>query len=252
MERANLRPRRGQLSRGLRQREDADRYCERLTALERKNGTLPDGWEYRLPTEAQWEYACRAGSTTAYHFGNSDSQLGQYAWFGDNARDVNQKYVHEVATKRANPWGFFDMHGNAWELTGDMYADYPTDSVVDPWLKTGGSFPWTVAAASAPHRRTAAQPRRDSRSPDSRDYDLGFRVACVQITSLSPDLAELDEPGEIWTSPNGFTMAYVPPGEFMMGSNESEIGGRPSDPRWDEVVELVIDLTDSKKIPKQR
>jgi formylglycine-generating enzyme required for sulfatase activity len=78
---------------------------------------------YRLPTEAEWEYACRAGTTTAYSYGNDPKQLGDYAWYFENSKlkDGDPGY-HEVGTKKPNPWGLYDMHGNVAELVLDQYA----------------------------------------------------------------------------------------------------------------------------------
>jgi len=135
------------------------------------------GAAFRLPTEAEWEYACRAGSTTAYCFGDDASRLGDYAWYDDNSG----KQTHPVGQKKANAWGLYDMHGNVWEWCEDWYhADFYSKSPERDPLNTstgdnrvlrGGS--WYISAG---YCRSA---NRGRDCPTDTFSSLGFRVVCV-------------------------------------------------------------------------
>ena len=117
--------------------DDANDYCAALTARERAAGRLPTGYVYRLPTEAEWEYCCRAGTTTRFSYGDDVQylQLRNYAWSITNSGGT----THPVGLRRPNPWGVYDMLGNVWEWCLDWYEIYPGGSVTDPRGPTTGS-----------------------------------------------------------------------------------------------------------------
>jgi formylglycine-generating enzyme required for sulfatase activity len=159
--------------------DDAAEFCRRLTDRESRAGRLPEGYAYALPTDAQREYACRAGTTTAYSFGNDPVDLGEYAWYEKNARDVREKYAHLVGQKRPNSWGFYDLHGNVWEWCRDCYAEEPPGGT-DPFVENGSDRlnrggGWNRSAGEC---RSAYH---GSSVPGERDSDMGFRISLVPV-----------------------------------------------------------------------
>jgi formylglycine-generating enzyme required for sulfatase activity len=146
----------------------ANTYCKWLSAK--------TGHYYRLPTEAEWEYACRAGTTTAYSFGNDVSKLGDYAWYAGNSDGKYQK----VGLKKPNFWGLYDMHGNVAEWTldqyiPDQYGKFPADGTVDPWVKATQPYPHSVRGGSwqdDPDMLRSAARRGSDRSWKMQDPQL--------------------------------------------------------------------------------
>jgi formylglycine-generating enzyme required for sulfatase activity len=147
---------------------DAMAYSGKLTERERAAGRLPDGYVFTLPTEAQWEYACRAGTTGAFA-GEPDSM----SWCKGNSGES----THIVATKRPNAWGFHDMSGNVLEWCLDWYADYPGGEVTDPIGPTRGHYRTARGGSWRTDTRVGRSAARSGGSPARLDYTLGFRLA---------------------------------------------------------------------------
>ncbi len=151
--------------------EDAVAFCEKLSAIE--------GCTYRLPTEAEWEDACRAGSTTSFFFGDDYSALGNHAWYDENAWSTGEPYAHGVGEKKANGWGLYDMHGNVWEWCLDWYGEgyYKESPVDDPTGAGSGEFRVLRGGSWFDYPRFGRSAVRIGVSPDVRDYNYGFRVS---------------------------------------------------------------------------
>ena len=137
---------------------------------------------YRLPSEAEWEYACRAGTSTRWSFGDDESQLTDYAWYRANARDVGERYGHAVGTKLPNPWGLYDMHGNVWEWVQDWYSSsyYNSSPRVDPPGPSSGSARVRRGGNFLNSARIVRSAFRDAYSPGDRRHDIGVRLLRIR------------------------------------------------------------------------
>ena len=148
--------------------EDAVSFCKRLSELPEEKAA---GRAYRLPTEAEWEYACRAGSTTSYCFGDTAELLGEFAWFKESA-------THPVGEKKPNRWGLYDMHGNVFEWCQDWYGPYPSGAATDPKGPSGGSYRVYRGGSSYNDAGLCRSALRLRLYPSLRlMYGGGFRVA---------------------------------------------------------------------------
>lgn len=124
---------------------DAVEFCKKLSDIE--------GKAYRLPTEAEWEFACRAGTTTSYHFGDDAAELGKYAWFFENTWNIDEKYSHPVAKKQPNQFGLYDMHGNVWEWCSELHDEYNHVLRGGSWIDYSDYCSAWYSVCSAPEAR---------------------------------------------------------------------------------------------------
>src|SRR5262249_10029809 len=145
---------------------------EEVQTFVRALNTREGGTAYRLPTEAEWAYAARAGSTTPYSFGNKASKLKDYAWYGDNA----EGRTHPVGQRKPNAWGLYDMHGNVWEWVQDWYGPYEVDEVTDPQGPSGDSYRVYRGGGWGTFAGNCRSSERNFDAPDTRLAGLGFRV----------------------------------------------------------------------------
>ena len=152
---------------------DAVEFCRKLSALPAEKKA---GYVYRLPTEAEWEYACRAGTTTKYSFGDSESELGAYAWYAKNSGKNSGKTTHPVGGKKSNPWELYGMHGNVCEWCQDWYGKYPSGSTTDPTGAASGSYRVNRGGSWSLTSGLCQSAYRHGYAPGRRYHFLGFRV----------------------------------------------------------------------------
>ncbi|MEO6390494.1 MAG: formylglycine-generating enzyme family protein, partial [Pyrinomonadaceae bacterium] len=180
------------------------------------------GVVYRLPTEAEWEYACRAGTIGPYA-----GDLDAMAWY-----DATFGKTHSVGQKQPNAWGLYDMHGNVWEWVQDRYDAYSDEAQTDPKGPSSGSvrvFRGGGFNDIATYLRSAY---RSYNPPGDRSLNLGFRLAMTAEPGVSNSASEkpvapvVEQPaaGTSWRSSQGIDFLFIPSGNFMMGSNGSETG----------------------------
>ncbi len=141
-----------------------------IRKLNEKEGT----GKYRLPTEAEWEYTARVGTTTAYSFGDDKNKLGQYAWYQDNS----EKETHPVGQLKPNVWGLYDMHGNVWEWVQDWYSEkyYANSPSTNPKGDSSGSHKVLRGGGWATPARSCQSAIRSINLPTDRKSDIGFRL----------------------------------------------------------------------------
>ncbi len=150
--------------------EDVHEFIDRLNAAE---GAVV----YRLPTEAEWEYACRAGTTTRWSFGDDEGQSGDYAWFFGNGWGSGERFAHPVGTKRPNLWELYDMHGNVWEWIQDGFRQYTSYRQLDPRGPDPGRSARVIRGGDYTSlSRLMRSASRVSKAATSRSSGVGFRL----------------------------------------------------------------------------
>lgn len=146
--------------------DDAQEFIRKLNTKEGHS-------RYRLPTEAEWEYACRAGTTGRYYFGDDAGKLGDYAWYNGNSGEG----THPVGQKRPNSWGLYDMYGNVWEWMQDRFGNYPGESKADPQGPLRGLYRVLRGGCFASDAESCRSANRLKRGPGYRLGNYGFRLA---------------------------------------------------------------------------
>jgi formylglycine-generating enzyme required for sulfatase activity len=171
---------------------DATNYCGKLTSLERATGRLPAGWEYRLPTEAEWEYACRAGTSTAFHYGDAlrggMANFWSYLEYDASVGNINVSnptaflgHTTTVGSYAPNAFGLYDMHGNVWEWCLDWYDDYPKGSVSDPRGPSTGSYRVFRGGSWGYYARFCRSADRYFHRPAEGSFNIGFRPVLAPV-----------------------------------------------------------------------
>ena len=153
--------------------DDAQEFCKKAGGK--------TGLAVRLPTEAEWEHACRAGTKTIYCTGDADADLDRAAWYGKNSGNM----THPVGRKTANVWGLYDMHGNVWEWCQDFYEPYQAEAAVDPQGPAQGVVRVMRGGSWGDDPGICRSADRSWCGPVRRDLYLGFRVA-ADVPSKTP------------------------------------------------------------------
>ncbi len=152
--------------------QEAVEFCRRLSDLAAERSA---GWVYRLPTEAEWEYSCRAGTTTAWCCGDDEAALAEYSWFSS----LSGETTHAAGQKKPNAWGLYDMHGNVFEWCSDWFAaDYYQRSAAEDPPGAASGFERVIRGGSYWNRPTHCRSAARVGSPADGSNLIGFRVAC--------------------------------------------------------------------------
>lgn len=197
-------------------------FCEKLTQDERGRGNIPNYLKFTLPTEAQWEYACRAGTETDYYYGNTFDPKKQ------NVLETLIGTTVEAGSYQPNTWGFFDMYGNVSEWCLEYYGAYSLKFEFDPTGPKHGTARVYRGGGWSYKGRTTRSADRFYNLPIYRSPTLGFRVALVWDESVI-QVANPETANSFTVQELKIDMQYVVPGSFLMGSDPDEEGHHPEE-----------------------
>lgn len=193
--------------------DQAKRFCQELSLIEKRAGRLPKGWSYDLPTEAQWEYACRAGTTSTFYWGNAIGPSHA------NFKGAGVRETTAVGQYPPNPWGFYDMLGNVAEFCFDYYQPFSAIAKIDPIIVEASNYRVDRGNSFIDNNVNTRIARRLKKNLSYRGK-TGFRL-CLKEVSVPEKPVE----GKPWTVPSiGLKMIWCKPGTFMAGSPGNELG----------------------------
>ncbi len=204
---------------------DAKVFCEKLN--EKSKDSLPNGYKFSLPTEAQWEYACRAKTDSLFNNGKDiyNLKIDEILWNDKNANGT----THIVGQKKPNAWGIYDMHGNVWEWCNDWYGEYPNYDVIDPVGADSGYFKVFRGGGWYSDGIGCRSANRRSIIPERKLICLGFRLALIPVElddirnavkdKFASKLINIKATGKTWKLKDlNLEMVECPAGNFIMGS----------------------------------
>ena len=169
---------------------DTQRFIAELNGMDAET-------QYRLPTEAEWEYAARAGTTTAYSFGPSYAGIGEHAWYSGNSSDSEGQKVHPVGGKLPNGWGLHDMHGNVSEWTSDVYEGYTSSAVTDPTGEGYENFRVFRGGSWNDLAKNLRSAYRDDYTAGGRTSYYGVRIVAVRTPAKTLASLEISGPSTV-------------------------------------------------------
>lgn len=220
--------------------DDATEFCRLLSVQDRRT--------YRLPTEAEWEYACRAGRQTKFSGGDTETSLMDTAWFAPN-RGLNEDHASPVAQKRANPFGLYDMHGNVYEWCQDWYAEeyYANSPIDDPLGPITGSHRVNRGGCWGSVDLYCRSAARSKNSPFFRLSNLGFRIVCSKVNAVDAtsktdsEWVTLDSNLTAWQLGQADTEAWQPLNQ-LWSVNGNTLHAKRAGHHWIETIAQYQDF----------